>query len=53
MGTSHRTNGADYALESIHNIKEALRELWESDNKKSEGVRYSGKVENLQTSVMA
>ncbi|XVF68805.1 hypothetical protein PTKIN_Ptkin11bG0030600 [Pterospermum kingtungense] len=53
VGTSHRTNGADYALESIHNIKEALPELWEADNKKPEGVRYSGKVANIQTSVMA
>ncbi|XVE79562.1 hypothetical protein DITRI_Ditri14bG0068500 [Diplodiscus trichospermus] len=53
VGTSHRTNGADYALESIHNIKEAPPELWESDNKRTEGVRYSGKVANIQTSVMA
>ncbi|XVF05488.1 hypothetical protein REPUB_Repub05bG0176700 [Reevesia pubescens] len=54
VGTSHRTNGADYALESIHNIREALPELWESDSKKSEGVSviYSGKVA-IQTSVMA
>ncbi|OMO62036.1 hypothetical protein CCACVL1_23066 [Corchorus capsularis] len=52
VGTSHRTNGADYALESIHNIKEALPELWEAANKKSEGVMYSKKVA-IQTSVMA
>ncbi|XP_021278706.1 uncharacterized protein LOC110412494 isoform X1 [Herrania umbratica] len=52
VGTSQRTNGADYALESIHNIREALPELWEADNKKSEGVRYSGEVA-IQTSVMA
>ncbi|XVF20025.1 hypothetical protein REPUB_Repub11eG0162500 [Reevesia pubescens] len=55
VGTSHRTNGADYALESIHKIREALPELWESDTKKSEGVTvsYSGKLANIQTSVMA
>ncbi|OMO91201.1 HAD-superfamily hydrolase, subfamily IA, variant 3 [Corchorus olitorius] len=53
VGTSHRTNGADYALESIHNIKEALPELWElAADKKSEGVMYSKKVA-IQTSVMA
>ncbi|KAK8683470.1 hypothetical protein V6N13_039530 [Hibiscus sabdariffa] len=52
VGTSHRTNGADYALESIHNIREALPELWESDNKKAEGVACSGKLA-IQTSVMA
>ncbi|OMO66694.1 HAD-superfamily hydrolase, subfamily IA, variant 3 [Corchorus olitorius] len=54
VGTSHRTNGADYALESIHNIKEALPELWEAAayNKKSQGVMYSKKVA-IQTSVMA
>ncbi|KAE8693095.1 Ubiquitin fusion degradation UFD1 family protein isoform 1 [Hibiscus syriacus] len=52
VGTSHRSNGADYALESIHNIREALPELWESDTKKAEGVAYSGKLA-IQTSVMA
>ncbi|XP_076896797.1 suppressor of disruption of TFIIS-like [Bidens hawaiensis] len=29
VGTSHRCKGADYALESIHNMKEAIPELWE------------------------
>ncbi|KAK5846727.1 putative C24B11.05 [Gossypium arboreum] len=48
VGTSHRTNGADYALESIHNIREALPELWESDAKKPESVKLA-----IQTSVMA
>ncbi|KAE8688893.1 Ubiquitin fusion degradation UFD1 family protein isoform 1 [Hibiscus syriacus] len=52
VGTSHRTNGADYALESIHNIREALPELWESDTKKA-GVACSGKKLAIQTSVMA
>ncbi|KAK9668721.1 hypothetical protein RND81_13G081300 [Saponaria officinalis] len=31
VGTSHRPKGADYALESIHNLKEALPQLWDSD----------------------
>ncbi|KAK1412393.1 hypothetical protein QVD17_33611 [Tagetes erecta] len=29
VGSSHRCKGADYALESIHNLKEAIPELWE------------------------
>lgn len=52
IGTSRRTTGVDYALESIHNIKEALPELWEESSKKSERVRYSGKVA-IETSVRA
>ncbi|KAF8402935.1 hypothetical protein HHK36_011028 [Tetracentron sinense] len=51
VGTSHRTKGADYALESIHNIKEALPELWEADEK-SVKIGYSGKVA-IETSVTA
>ncbi|ONK67742.1 uncharacterized protein A4U43_C05F3270 [Asparagus officinalis] len=51
VGTSNRIKGADYALESIHNIKEALPELWE-EAKKSEERQYSGKV-SIETSVTA
>ena len=51
MGSSHRTEGVDCALESIHNIKEALPELWEA-NDKSEGIKYSKKVA-IETSVKA
>ncbi|KAG8660201.1 uncharacterized protein C24B11.05 [Manihot esculenta] len=40
VGSSERTEGVDYAVESIHNIKEALAELWED----SEGVKCSGKA---------
>lgn len=43
VASSQRKNGADYALESIHNIKEALPELWESVNK-SKDVPRSRKV---------
>ncbi|XP_059430305.1 uncharacterized protein C24B11.05 [Corylus avellana] len=43
VGTSHRSQGADYALESIHNIKEALPELWEGEEK-SENIGYAAKV---------
>ncbi|KAF3449175.1 hypothetical protein FNV43_RR09903 [Rhamnella rubrinervis] len=51
VGTSQRAKGADYALESIHNIREALPELWEVDMK-SEVVNYSGQVA-VETSVTA
>lgn len=51
MGTSQRTDGVDYALESIHNIREALPELWEADEK-AENIRYSGKV-SVETTVRA
>uniref|UniRef100_A0A2P2IQ64 Uncharacterized protein n=1 Tax=Rhizophora mucronata TaxID=61149 RepID=A0A2P2IQ64_RHIMU len=50
VGTSHRVRGADYALESIHNLREALPELWEAEIKSEVG--YSEKVA-AQTPVMA
>ncbi|KAI3694633.1 hypothetical protein L1987_77601 [Smallanthus sonchifolius] len=43
VGSSHHTKGVDYALESIHNIREAVPELWESVNK-SNDVRSSRKI---------
>ncbi|PON68802.1 HAD-like domain containing protein [Trema orientale] len=51
VGSSHRIAGVDHALESIHNIKEALPELWEAEEK-SESVRYSRKIA-IETSVQA
>ena len=51
VGTSERNKGADYALESIHNMKEALPELWE-EAEKDEDVRNSSKV-GIETSVIA
>lgn len=51
VGTPHRVKGADHALESIHNIREALPELWE-EAEKTEQVRYSGKVA-IETQVTA
>ncbi|XP_062084990.1 suppressor of disruption of TFIIS-like [Humulus lupulus] len=42
VGCSHRIAGVDYALESIHNIKEAIPELWVAEESKS--VKYSRKV---------
>ncbi|CAL9097295.1 unnamed protein product, partial [Musa acuminata var. zebrina] len=51
VGTRHRVKGADHALESIHNMREALPELWE-EAEKSDSIRYSGKVV-METSVTA
>ncbi|KAF3970251.1 hypothetical protein CMV_006035 [Castanea mollissima] len=45
VGSSHRIEGVDHALESIHNIREALPELWEAEEK-SENIVYSGKLHN-------
>ncbi|KAL1825551.1 hypothetical protein ACET3Z_012329 [Daucus carota] len=44
VGTSQRTKGADHALESIHNLRDAIPELWVAVNKSSSEVGYSGKV---------
>ncbi|CAL9148172.1 unnamed protein product [Musa hybrid cultivar] len=51
VGTSHKIKGADHALESIHNIKEAFPELWEEGDK-TEDVHHPGKIV-LETSVIA
>ncbi|PIN04759.1 Haloacid dehalogenase-like hydrolase [Handroanthus impetiginosus] len=50
VGKSQRVKGADYALESIHNLREAIPELWEAD--KIAEVSYSG-VNPVETSVTA
>jgi hypothetical protein len=49
--TSERIKGAGHSLESIHNVKEALPELWE-EAVKDEDVRNSSKV-GIETSVIA
>ncbi|KAH7864323.1 hypothetical protein Vadar_028306 [Vaccinium darrowii] len=51
VGSSHKTKGVDYALESIHNIREALPELWESI-KMTEEVCYAEAVA-IETQVRA
>ncbi|XP_051113364.1 uncharacterized protein LOC127239314 isoform X2 [Andrographis paniculata] len=46
VGSGHRTEGVDYALESIHNMREALPELWEAATaavEKTEVSAYSEK----------
>ncbi|GER28596.1 haloacid dehalogenase-like hydrolase superfamily protein [Striga asiatica] len=50
VGKSQRVKGADYVLESIHNLREAIPELWESE-KLSNNVNYSGVA--VETSVTA
>ncbi|XP_028783398.1 suppressor of disruption of TFIIS-like isoform X2 [Neltuma alba] len=50
VGTSQRVHGADYALESIHNLKEAVPELWDSEIKSD--VAYPSKLA-VETSVTA
>ncbi|EOA13823.1 hypothetical protein CARUB_v10026922mg [Capsella rubella] len=44
VGTSHREEGVDIALEHIHNIREALPELWEAGEEKAEELRTRQKV---------
>ncbi|GKV08085.1 hypothetical protein SLEP1_g19767 [Rubroshorea leprosula] len=51
VGNSQRADGVDYALESIHNIREALPELWEVEDK-PEDIRYAGNVA-VETTVKA
>ncbi|XP_020596440.1 uncharacterized protein C24B11.05-like isoform X2 [Phalaenopsis equestris] len=43
VGYSHGVKGADHVLESIHNIREALSEFWEEDEK-SEDVLYQNNI---------
>ncbi|KAJ9172371.1 hypothetical protein P3X46_015617 [Hevea brasiliensis] len=52
VGKSNRISGADYVLDSIHNMKEALPELWEANSKKSETTKYIASV-SIETSVTA
>ncbi|KAM7263281.1 hypothetical protein ACFE04_000964 [Oxalis oulophora] len=42
VGASQRVKGADYVLESIHNIREAIPELWKADVKSE--ARYPAKL---------
>ncbi|XP_002533744.2 uncharacterized protein LOC8287876 [Ricinus communis] len=51
VGSSNRVSGADHVLESIHNLKEALPELWEA-TEKTKTRKYAGKVA-IETSVTA
>ncbi|KAG6485906.1 hypothetical protein ZIOFF_054473 [Zingiber officinale] len=56
VGTRHRVKGADYALESIHKMKEALPELWEEAEVASAAagnIRYSAGNVAMETPVTA
>ncbi|KAH6824829.1 Haloacid dehalogenase-like hydrolase superfamily protein [Perilla frutescens var. hirtella] len=50
VGKSQRVKGADYALESIHNLREAIPELWEAE-KPAEASYTTGVA--VETSVIA
>lgn len=48
VGNSVLVPGADYALSSIHNIKEAIPEIWTNEEEKQLGqVVQSTAVENV------
>ncbi|KAL8224668.1 hypothetical protein R6Q57_017225 [Mikania cordata] len=49
VGTSHRCKGADYALESIHNMKEAIPELWEAADNNLSVAAYNSVIETPVT----
>jgi len=54
VGTSVRTKGADFALESIHNVKGALPEIWEEEEESSNNVVHSrGAAATIETVVTA
>ncbi|KAL8154071.1 hypothetical protein V2J09_011831 [Rumex salicifolius] len=52
VSTSQRLKDVDYALESIHNIKEAFPELMVANTKKEENIKYSQEIA-IETSVKA
>ncbi|OAY48810.1 uncharacterized protein C24B11.05 isoform X2 [Manihot esculenta] len=47
VGSSALVPGADYALNSIHNIKEAIPEIWEDEEEQQEQVIQSSAVETV------
>ncbi|KAK6935833.1 hypothetical protein RJ641_032863 [Dillenia turbinata] len=51
VGKLDRPEGVDYALEDIHNLREAVPELWEA-NEKTGDVKHSKEI-GLETSVLA
>ncbi|CAH2069418.1 unnamed protein product [Thlaspi arvense] len=53
VGKSEKVKGSDYALKSIHNMKDAFPELWsESNNKESERIGYTAQI-SIETYVQA
>ena len=55
MGTSVRTEGEDFVLESIHNIREALPEIWEEGDAETSinAVHSRGAVAAIETVITA
>lgn len=51
MGNSQRVKEADYSLVSLHNIKEAMPELWK-EGEQTGDVRYAEKIA-IETPVIA
>lgn len=51
VGSSNRISGADYALESIHNLKEAIPELERTEKK--ENINYNTENVLIETLVTA
>ncbi|TYH10129.1 hypothetical protein ES288_A07G154100v1 [Gossypium darwinii] len=47
VGNSTLVPGADHALRSIHNIKEAIPEIWDSDEEQMEQVIQAAAVETV------
>lgn len=45
VGRSTLAPGADYALNSIHNIREAIPEIWSDDTEHSQQIIQSSAVE--------
>ncbi|CAN8301288.1 unnamed protein product [Cochlearia groenlandica] len=55
VGKSEKVEGSDYALKSIHNMKEAFPELWlesNNNNKESERIGYTTQI-SIETYVQA
>ncbi|XP_010455085.1 PREDICTED: suppressor of disruption of TFIIS-like [Camelina sativa] len=55
VGKSEKVDGSDYALESIHNMKEAFPELWLESNindKESERIVYATQI-SIETTIQA
>ncbi|VVB16598.1 unnamed protein product [Arabis nemorensis] len=54
VGKSEKIDGSDYALESIHNMKDAFPELWSecNNNNESETIVYASQI-SIETSVQA
>ena len=55
MGSSVQTEGGDFSLESIHNIREALPEIWEEEDAKSSQnvARSRGAIAAVETVVIS